>query len=368
MQVPFLDLTAQHRHVKDEILNLWREVLDTGCFIGGSHIAALEQEFAAACHCKHALAVSSGTDALMLIFEALGLRPGDEVIVPVNTFIATSEAVSKAGGKVVFVDILPDTYNMDPAAAEAAVTSRTVGIVPVHLYGQMADMDPLMAVAKRHGLWVVEDSAQAHLSEYKGRKAGSMGVAAGFSFYPGKNMGACGDAGAVVTNDSALAEHVAKLRDHGSAKKYHHDFEGYNGRCDALQAAALRVKLSRLPDWNEARRRVAAKYIERLADAEAIVLPHVPDHCLPVWHLFVIQVDKRNGVQECLTKNGIGSGLHYPVPLHMQKAYEHLGLQRGTYPVTEDYTTRLLSLPMFPEMTDNQIDYVCKHLKLATAG
>ncbi len=368
MQVPFLDLTAQHRQVKDEILTLWREVLDTGGFIGGTHVSALEQEFAAACNAKHGIAVSSGTDALMLIFEALGLRPGDEVIVPVNTFIATSEAVSKAGGKVVFVDILPDTYNMDPAAVEAAITPRTVGIVPVHLYGQMADMDAMTAIAKRHGLWVVEDAAQAHLAEFKGRKAGSMGVAAGFSFYPGKNMGACGDAGAVVTNDSDLAERVAKLRDHGSVKKYHHDFEGYNGHCDALQAAALRVKLSRLPDWNEARRQVAAKYIDRLADTECIILPKVPEHCLPVWHLFVIQVEKRNGVQECLTKNGIGTGLHYPVPLHLQKAYEHFGLDRGTFPVTEAYTAKLLSLPMFPEMTDNQIDYVCKHLRLATAG
>ncbi len=363
MQIPFLDLKAQHASVKDEILPQWEEILNTAGFIGGKHVAGLEQELAEACEVKRCVAVSNGTDALQFIFEALALKPGDEVIVPVNTFIATSEAVTHAGGRVVFVDMLPDTYNIDPACAEAAITPKTKGIVPVHLYGQMADMDSVLDIAKRHNLWVVEDAAQAHLAEYKGRKAGTMGVATEFSFYPGKNMGACGDAGAIVTNDSSLADTIAMARDHGSAKKYCHDFEGHNGRCDAIQAAALRVKLKHLPAWNESRRRNAGKYIELLSGTEGIVLPAVRQDCLPVWHLFVIQVDNRDAVADALKERGVATGLHYPVPLHLQKAYAHLGLSKGAFPVAERYAERLLSLPMFPELTEEQIAYVCESLK-----
>jgi dTDP-4-amino-4,6-dideoxygalactose transaminase len=368
MQVPFLDLRAQHQSVKNEILPLWQEILETAAFIGGKHVAALEEEFAAACGVRHAVAVSNGTDALVFIFKALGVKPGDEVIVPANTFIATSEAVSIAGGKVVFVDVRPDTYNIAPALIEAAVTPRTKGIVPVHLYGQCADMDPILALAEKRRLWVVEDAAQAHLAEYKGRKAGSMGVAAEFSFYPGKNMGACGDAGAVVTNAPALAEKVRMLRDHGSRVKYYHDFEGHNGRCDALQAAALRIKLKHLPAWNEARRAVATKYLQRLTGVKGVILPAVADGCLPVWHLFVVQVDNRDAVVDALKERGIATGLHYPVPLHLQKAYAHLGPREGAFPVTEAYSRRLLSLPMFAEMTDEQTAYVCDNLKAIVAG
>ena len=363
MDVQFLDLKAQNNSVKDEILPLWQEILETAWFIGGKHVKGLEEEFAAACNTSHCVTVSSGTDALRLVFQALDLKQDDEVIAPVNTFIATTEAITQAGAKVVFVDPLTDTYNIDPDKVEAAITPNTKGIVPVHLYGQMADLDHILAIAEKHGLWVVEDSAQAHLAEYKGRRAGCSGLAGAFSFYPGKNMGACGEAGAVCTNDKELAETVAKLRDHGSAKKYYHDLEGYNARCDALQAAALRVKLKKLPEWNEARRNVAAKYMEQLADVDGIVLPTVRDDCLPVWHLFVIQVENRDAVQQALKDKGVATALHYPIPLHLQKAYSYMGIPEGTYPVTEAYTKKLLSLPMFPELTDEEITYVCDTLK-----
>lgn len=368
MQVPFMDLKAQHAALKGEILPLWEEIYDSAGFIGGPHVEGLEKEFAAACDVSHCVALNSGTDALLLIFEALGLKPGDEVIVPANTFIATSEAVTKAGGRVAFVDVLPDTYNMDPAKIEAAITPKTKGIAPVHLYGQSADMDAICAIAKAHGLWVVEDASQAHLSEYKGRKVGTMGAAAAWSFYPGKNMGACGEGGAATTNDAALAQTVAKLRDHGSAKKYYHDLEGWNARCDAVQAAALRVKLKHLPAWTEKRRALAARYIARLSGAPAITLPVVAEGCRPVWHLFVVQVDNRDEIQKTLQANGISAGLHYPLPLHLQNAYRYLGFQEGAFPVSEAYCKRLLSLPLYPEMTDEQLDYVCDTLLAAVRG
>ena len=368
MEVPFLDLKAQHQPLKDEILGLWSEILDTAGFVGGKHVTGLEEEFAAACGTAHAVAVNSGTDALRFIFLALGLEPGDEVILPGNTFIATAESVSQAGGKLVFVDVDPATYNIDPAKVEAAITPRTKGIVPVHLYGQPADMDAIGAIAKKHGLWVVEDAAQAHLAEYKGRKAGSMSAAAAFSFYPGKNLGACGEGGAVTTDDAALAALVRKIRDHGQAQKYYHDIEGYNGRLASVQAAALRVKLRHLPAWNELRRKNAARYMEKLEGVKGVTLPVVLDGCTPVWHLFVIQVDQRDAVQEALKERGVATALHYPVPLHLQKAYAHLGLGEGSLPVTEHYTKRLLSLPMFPELTEEQIDHVCDSLKEVVSG
>ena len=359
MKVPFLDLKAQNQALKAEILPLWEEILDLAGFIGGKHVSAFEEEFASACSVKHCVAVNSGTDALRFIFLALGLKPTDEIITVSNTFIATTEAITQAGGKIVFVDVDPVTYNMDPAKIEEVITPRTRGIVPVHLYGQPADMDPILAIAKKHGLWVVEDACQAHLAEYKGRKVGSMGIAAAFSFYPGKNMGACGEGGAVTTNDENLAAKVRMLRDHGQSRKYHHEMEGYNGRCDALQAAALRVKLKRLPAWNEARRKNAQRYFELLEDTDAIVLPKINQNCLPVFHLFVIQVEKRDIIQEALGKMGISTGLHYPIPLHLQKAYEHLGLAAGSFPVAEACAKRLFSLPMYPELSEEQIVYVC---------
>lgn len=359
MEVPFLDLPAQHAGIKDEILAAWSDLLDRAGFIGGASVAQLEEEFAAACQAKHCVAVSNGTDALFLVYKALGLSSGDEVIVPANTFIATSESITAAGGRVVFADCLPGTYNLDPASVERAISQRTKGIVAVHLYGQPADMDTLGAIARRHNLWIVEDAAQAHLSEYKGRRIGSMGNAATFSFYPGKNMGACGDAGAITTSDAGLARRIRILRDHGSEKKYVHLVEGFNMRCDALQAAALRIKLRHLPAWNESRRRIATRYIKRLKGVEDIFLPEVAPDCLPVWHLFVVQVPARDRVQQVLKELGVHTGLHYPVPLHLQEAYRHLGHAEGAFPAAESAAKRLLSLPMFAELTDAQVDYVC---------
>ena len=363
MEVPFLDLKTQNRALKAEILPLWEEILDSASFIGGKHVSGLEEEFAKACEVEHCVLVNSGTDALRFIFMALGLKPGDEVITVPNTFIATTEAISQAGGKIAFVDIDPGTYNMDTEKIEAAVTPKTKGIVPVHLYGQVADMDPILAIAEKRRLWVVEDACQAHLAEYKGRKAGSVGIAGAFSFYPGKNMGACGEAGAVTTNDAELASSIRMIRDHGQTKKYYHEMEGYNGRCDALQAAALRVKLKHLPAWNEARRKNAQYYFELLKYLDTIILPKVIDGCLPVYHLFVIQVNNRDAVAEILKKKSISTGLHYPIPLHLQKAYAHMKLMEGSFPVTEAYAKKLLSLPMFPELTEEQISYVCDCLK-----
>ena len=363
MEVPFLDLKAQNRALKAEILPLWEEILDSAGFVGGKHLNAFEENFAHACGVKHCVAVNSGTDALRFIFLALGLEPGDEIISVPNTFIATTEAITQAGGKIVFVDIDPDTYNMDSSKLESAITPRTKGIVPVHLYGQPADIDPILSIADKYGLWVVEDACQAHLAEYKGRKAGSMGIAGAFSFYPGKNMGACGEGGAVTTNDENLAAKVRMLRDHGQSRKYHHEMEGYNGRCDALQAAALRIKLKRLPAWNEARRKNAQCYFEFLQDTDGIDLPVIHQNCLPVFHLFVIQVKDRDIIQKALGKMGISAGLHYPIPLHLQKAYEHMGLPIGSFPVAEACAKRLLSLPMFPELTEEQIRMVSNSLK-----
>jgi len=374
MEVPFLDLKAQNSTLKDEILPLWEEILVSASFVGGKHVIAFEEEFAKACSVKHCIAVNSGTDALRFIFIALGLKPGDEVITVPNTFIATAEAVSQAGGKIAFVDIDPGTYNMDPNKLEdylkkrltptaSRLTPRPKGVVPVHLYGQTADMDPILAIAEKHGLWVVEDACQAHLAEYKSRRAGSMGIGAAFSFYPGKNLGACGEAGAVTTNDADLAAKVRMLRDHGQAKKYYHDMEGYNGRCDALQAAALRIKLKYLPAWNEARRKNAQRYLELLQVADGIILPKIGRNSMPVFHLFVVQVDKRDIVLEALMKAGIQAGLHYPIPLHLQKAYEYVGLPVGSFPVAEACAEKILSLPMFPELKEDQIQWVSGSLR-----
>ena len=363
MEVPFLDLKAQNQALKAEILPLWEEILDSAGFIGGKHVNAFEKEFASACSVKYCVAVNSGTDALRFIFLALGLEPGDEIITVPNTFIATTEAITQAGGKIVFVDIDLDTYNIDSAKIEEVITPRTRGIVPVHLYGQPADMDPILAIAKKHGLWVVEDACQAHLAEYKDCKVGSIGIAAAFSFYPGKNMGACGEGGVVTTNDENLAAKIRMFRDHGQSRKYHHEMEGYNGRCDALQAAALRVKLKHLPAWNEARRNKAKIYLDLLKEVDGIILPKTNKHCLHVYHLFVIQVDNRDDVVEALKQMGISTGLHYPIPLHLQKAYEHMKLPVGSFPVAEVCAKKLLSLPMYPELIEEQIRCVSISLK-----
>lgn len=368
MEVKFLDLAGQHAGMKFEILELWEEILDTSEFIGGKHVRAFEAEYADACEVKHCVAVNSGTDALRFILVALGLKPGDEVITVPNTFIATTESISQAGGKIKFVDINPDTCNMDVSRIEQAITEKTKCIVPVHLYGHPADMEPILEIAEKHDLWVVEDACQAHLAEYKGRKTGSIGLAGAFSFYPGKNLGACGEGGAITTNDERLAQKVKMLRDHGQRKKNAHELEGYNGRCDALQAAVLRVKLKKLPEWNKKRRARARLYSELLGDLDSIVLPKSEALCVPVYHHFVVKVKNRCEIKRQMELDGIQTGLHYPVPLHLQKAYRYMGLTRGAFPASEEHANNILSLPIYPELTKRHIMKVADSLKKAMMG
>jgi dTDP-4-amino-4,6-dideoxygalactose transaminase len=344
--------------LEDELTEAFRAIVRGAAFVGGPEVEAFEREFAAFCRADGAVAVGSGTDALRFAYMAMGIRPGDEVITVPNTFIATTEALTQAGASVRFVDVLPDTLLMDPAQLAAAITPRTVGIVPVHLYGTPVDMDLILDVARAHGLWVIEDAAQAHGAMYKGRRVGTMGAMAAFSFYPGKNLGACGEAGAVTSSDPALLEFVRKLREHGQTQKYFHDVEGYNGRLDALQAAFLRIKLRRLEQWNQARRTIAARYRELLsAISDVRVVAETPGS-RPVYHLMVVRVPERDRVREFLQSRGIGTGLHYPLPLHQQVAYRHLGLGLGAFPVTEAAAAEILSLPMYPEMHAEHVDYV----------
>src|SRR6184192_3325752 len=315
MQVPFLDLKAQHAVLEGELTEAFRAIVRGAAFVGGPEVEAFEREFAAFCHADGAVGVGSGTDALRFAYLAMGVKSGVEVITVPNTFIATTEALTQAGASVRFVDVLPDTLLMDPTQLAAAVTPRTVGIVPVHLYGTPADMDRIQEIARAHGLWVVEDAAQAHGAMYKGRRAGTMGAMAAFSFYPGKNLGACGEAGAVTSDDAARLELVRKLREHGQAQKYYHDIEGYNGRLDALQAAFLRIKLRRLEKWNEARRAIAARYQDRLSAVSEIRLVAETPASTSVYHLFVVRVPQRDRVREFLQGRGVATGLHYPLPL-----------------------------------------------------
>lgn len=361
--VPFLDLIAPHRALAEELVAAFRNALGTATFVGGNEVAAFEREFAAFVGCPEAVAVNSGTDALRFAYQALGVRPGDEVITVPNTFIATTEALTQAGATIRFADVRPDTLTIDPGAVVAAVSPRTVGIVPVHLYGQMADMDPLLDLAARRGLWIVEDAAQAHGASDRGRSAGTLGAFGAFSFYPGKNLGACGEAGAVSGRSAAQLEPIRRLRDHGQSRKYVHEMEGYNGRMDAIQAAFLRIKLGHLPGWNAARRRAADQYRAALAGLAEVRLPVERPGAVHVYHLFVIQAERRDALQQYLTGRGIGTGLHYPVPLHLQTAYAGLGLGMGAFPVTEAAAKDMLSLPMFPELTADQIAIVADAIR-----
>jgi len=368
MQVPFLDLKAQHAALEGELTEAFRAIVRGAAFVGGPEVEAFEREFAEFCHSPGAVGVSSGTDALRFAYLAMGIKPGDEVITVPNSFIATTEALTQAGASIRFVDVLPDTLLMDPTHLAAAVTRRTVGIVPVHLYGTPVDMDPIQTVARAHGLWVIEDAAQAHGAMYKGRRVGTMGAMAAFSFYPGKNLGACGEAGAVTSSDAVRLEFVRKVREHGQAQKYFHDVEGYNGRLDALQAALLRIKLRRLEQWNEARRSIAARYRERLSAVPEVRIVAETPGGTSVYHLFVVRVPERDGVREFLQSRGIGTGLHYPLPLHQQVAYRHLGLRTGAFPVTEAAAAEILSLPMYPEMHAAHVDCVVAALAEFFAG
>jgi dTDP-4-amino-4,6-dideoxygalactose transaminase len=339
------------------------EVINSNAFAGGPYVAKFEQEFAAFCGAKHAIAVGNGTDALWLPLLALGVGPGDEVITVSATFMATAEAISYTGAKPVFVDIDEQTYTMDPALIEKAITPRTKAIIPVHLYGQVADMDPIMEIARKHKLSVIEDACQAHGAEYKGRKAGTIGHAGAFSMYPGKNLGALGEAGAITTNDAGLAEKMKTLRDHGQHKKYYHSMIGWNCRMDGIQGAALSIKLRALAKGNAARRANAELYTKLLGDVGQVITPTVSSNGVPVFHLYVIRVKDRERIMNELGQRGIGCGIHYPIPVHQQDAYKSLGMKAGSLPVTERYATEILSLPMFPELTKEQITRVVTELK-----
>lgn len=358
MQVPFLDLKVQYRQIEAELKPVLEEIMANGAFIGGPQVAAFENEFAAFCGVRHCVGLSSGTDALRFALIAAGVGPGDEVITVPNTFIATTEAISQAGATPVFVDIDPNTCCIDINQIQHRITPRTRAVVPVHLYGQSADMDAVLEIVRKHQLVVIEDACQAHGALYKGRRAGSMGIAGCFSFYPGKNLGAFGDAGAVVTDDDKFAQTMRMLREHGQSRKYYHDMEGYTGRLDAIQAAVLRIKLRRLADWNRARRNHAARYNKLLFDIPGVAAVQEAEFAQSVYHLYVILSDDRDGLQAYLAERGVSTGLHYPLPLHLQKAYTRMGFKKGDFPVSERTAERLLSLPMYAELTPEQVEYV----------
>ena len=360
--VPFVDLSAQYASVKDEVNRAIAGVLERTDFILGRDVEHFEAEFATFCGVQHAVGVDSGTSALELALRAYGVGPGDEVITAANTFIATALAISFTGATPVLVDVDPHTYTVDAASLEEAITPRTKAIVPVHLYGQPADMDPILELAERRGLVVVEDACQAHAATYKGRRAGSLGHAAAFSFYPGKNLGAYGDAGAVVTDDAKVAQSLKMLRNYGSAKKYHHTLRGFNRRLDTLQAAVLRVKLRYLDAWSDARREHAERYGE-LLKGSAVVPPTRAAYASPVYHLYVIRVQEREQLQAHLSAEGVSTGIHYPVPVHLQPAYGDLGYKLGDFPVTERYAQEIVSLPMYPELTPELISRVTDAIK-----
>ena len=386
-RIPFLDLITPHEELKEELCAVFEGALRTGGFIGGPMVDGFEREFASFCDSPHCVGVGSGTDALRFALMAAGIEPGDIVITVPNTFIATAEAITQAAACPAFVEIDERTYNMDPEklreyleiectidddgrAVDRGTGQHVAAVVPVHLYGQMCDMDPIVELAERYNLVVIEDACQAHGAAYfsrkenRWRKAGSIGRAAAFSFYPGKNLGACGEAGAVTTGDAELAQRVRMLRDHGQAKKYYHDMEGYNGRLDAIQAGILRVKLGHLTSWNEARRKCAQRYQELFNRADAdVVLPCEPAWSKAVYHLYVVRVQNRDGLQKHLAEAGIGTGIHYPVPLHLQRAYDDLQYAEGDFPISERVAAEIVSLPMFPGLGDAQQRHIVEKMQ-----
>jgi dTDP-4-amino-4,6-dideoxygalactose transaminase len=365
--IPLVDLKAQYAAIKPEVDAAMQTVMDSTAFINGPQVRSFEASFAAFCGARHAVGVQSGTSALHLALMACDIGPGDEVIVPSMTFIATAEMIGRTGARPVFADVDLRTCNLDAGSLERAITPRTKAVIVVHLYGQPAEMDPILAVAQRHGLRVIEDAAQAHGAEYRGRRAGTLGDVATFSFYPGKNLGAYGDAGAVVTNDDRIADEVRLLRNHGRRSKYTHEREGFNYRLDTLQAAVLEVKLRHLEAWNAARRHIADLYRQHLAGLP-VELPHEAEHLRPVYHLFVIRVQNRDGILAHLTENGIGAGVHYPVALHMQPAYDFLGYRPEDLPVSRAAGETVLSLPIYPEMTEAQVEQVAATLSEVLRG
>lgn len=363
MKVPFLDLGQHHEPLRGELLAAIATVLDASAFAGGPFVAAFERDWAAYCGALEAVGVGNGTDALWLALLACGVRPGDEVVTAPNSFIATAEAISLCGATPVFVDVVEDYHTMNPALLEAALTPRTRAIIPVHLYGQCADMDPILEIARRHALPVIEDACQAHGAEYKGRKAGTIGTAGAFSFYPGKNLGALGEGGAVTTNDPEIAARMRVLREHGQASKYHHDVIGWNARLDGIQGAVLSVKLRHLEHANAARREAAALYCRLLADLPAVRLPAAAPYSTHNYHLFVVRTAGRDRVLRTLADKGIQCGVHYPRPIHLQAAYAFLGLGAGSFPVSERCANDVLSLPMFPELGAERVARVAEALR-----
>lgn len=361
MNVPFLDLRAPHQELRSEMQAAFERVLDAGWFILGKEVQGFEEEFARYCGVRHCVGVGNGLDALHLILRAYDIGDGDEVIVPSNTYIATWLAANYAGATPVPVEPDMATYNIDPERIEAAITARTKAIIAVHLYGQPADMDRINAVASRHGIKVIEDAAQAHGARYKGARAGALGDAAAFSFYPGKNLGALGDAGCVTTNDEALARKIRVLANYGSQVKYKNEVKGFNSRLDELQAAFLREKLRYLDAWNERRSTVATHYLEALA-ATPLVLPAVPDWSAPVWHQFVVRHPERDRIQADLAASNIDSLIHYPIPPHLQAAYQGSGWAQGAFPIAEQLAEQVLSLPMGPHLSPDEVQYVCRQL------
>jgi dTDP-4-amino-4,6-dideoxygalactose transaminase len=363
MKVPFLDLQAHHAPIREQLDAAIAKVVDCGAFAGGPFVAAFEKEFAGYCGADFALGLGNGTDALWLALLALGVQHGDEVITVPSTFMATAEAISYCGARPVFVDIQEATYTLDVAQLEKAITSKTKAIIPVHLFGQMADMDPILEIAKRHNIPVIEDACQAHGATYKGKKAGTIGAAGAFSFYPGKNLGALGEAGATITSDATLAEKIKVLRDHGQAKKYVHSMIGWNARMDGIQGAVLSVKLKHLEAANAKRRANAALYNELLAGSDDIVTPATGAHNQHVFHVYAVRVNERDRVLQAMADKGICCAIHYPVPVHLQGAYNFLGCGKGSFPVAERCAEQFLSLPMYPELTADQIRAVAAALK-----
>ena len=360
MKVPFLDLKAHHAPFIEKFDRAIREVIESSAFAGGPFVETFEKEFAAFCGSSYAIGVGNGTDALWLTLLALGIGEGDEVITVPNTFIATAEAITYCKARPVFVDVDQDTFTMNPAELEKALTDRTKAIIPVHLFGQPADMDPILEFARTHGLFVIEDAAQAHGAEYKRRKAGTMGEAGCFSFYPGKNLGAFGEAGAIVTNDPELRKQIQMLRDHGQSRKYYHTMMGWNCRMDGIQAAVLSVKLRHLYEANSLRRKHAWGYNQAFAGIDEVLTPFEAKYARHVYHVYAIRVQKRDEVLRDLQEKGVGCAVHYPVPIHLQDACRNLSYTKGAFPVAENLADEFISLPLFPELTEEQIEYVAR--------
>jgi dTDP-4-amino-4,6-dideoxygalactose transaminase len=363
MKVPFLDLKAQYESIKDEISEAIQQVIDSCAFAGGPFVTEFERNFAEFCQCKHAIGVGSGTEALWMALLALGVGPGDDVITVPNTFIATAEAISFCGATPVFIDIDEKTYTMDPQKledylktpnTERQTPNRPKAVIPVHIFGQMADMDSIMEIARRYGLLVIEDACQAHGAEYRGKRSGSIGDAGCFSFYPGKNLGAYGEAGAIVTNNTELAQSMATFRDHGQSKKYYHEMIGWNARMDGLQGAVLNVKLKHLQAWNAARRQNGKHYDDLLSQIDGLIKPVEANYAKHVYHLYVVRAKNRDKIISSLGSEAIYCGIHYPIPVHLQHAYNSLGIEEGNCPIAERCAAEYISLPMFPELTEDQ--------------